>query len=524
MSLLDTIRKLVRRVPEGRQTVGTAFGEPPSLAQSITADRVASILRQAEGGETLDLFALYREIILGHAHTQNLVNQRKLNVLTKALNIVAADDENPADVAAARAAQVLIRTRGWMTVAMNHLLNGHLYPVAVLEQPYKLAPANPFGLSFIPAEFAPVPYHLLDYTGGTLQLWKADETHGQRTGAKIDLAEHPNRYIVHRGHLLTNIPDNWGGPMRAALFWWLFAVMDRDWWVRFLDRYGAPFIVGRYDTADTGSKSTLTRAFSAATRLFGLVVSKETDIAIHSVNTTSHGEAFERMQAFANGELSKLILGQSMTVTAQAGGLGGAQAEVQENVQGSIEAFDLAALAETVNNDIIAPFLRMNGLPGRAEMQVATDTAAELRDRGQFLETARKAGLEVTDEGIALLNKMSGLPLQRAAAPANPFQLSAFAAGDPIAADADAILRRLDQPTNAQLDALADRAAVPLAAAFRGRYAPIRNLIAASTSADQLERTLSAYFADLPPGRAADLTEQALVAFAATAAKNARQP
>lgn len=524
MKLFDRIRQLVRGIPEGRKTVGTAFGEPPSLAQSITADRVASILRQAEGGETLELFALYREIILGHAHTQNLVNQRKLNVLTKSLNIVAADDENPADVAAARAAQVLVRTRGWMTVAMNHLLDGHLYPLAVLEQCYRVAGPNPFGLSYVPAEFVPVPYHLCDFTTGHLKLWVADETHGQRTGTRIDLVDHPNRYVVHRGHLLTNIPDNWGGPMRAALFWWLFAVMDRDWWVRFLDRYGAPFIVGRYDTSDQGSKSTLTRAFSAATRLFGLVVSKETDIAVHAVNTTSHGEAFERMQAFANGELSKLILGQTMTVTAQAGGLGGAQASVQENVQGSIEAFDLAALAETVNAEIIAPFLRMNGLAGRAELQVATDTAAELRDRGAFLETVRKAGLEITDEGITLLNKMSGLPLQRAAAPINPFQLSAMTAEPGAEVDANRILRRMGQPTNAQLDALADRAAVPLAAAFRGRYAPLRSIIEASTSAEQLERTLSAFFADLPPGRAAELTEQALVAFAATAAANTRTP
>jgi phage gp29-like protein len=524
MSLFDSIRKLVRRVPEGRETVGTALGEPPSLAQSITADRVASILRQAEGGETLELFALYREIIVGHAHTQNLVNQRKLNVLTKTLNIVAADDENPADVAAARAAQVLIRTRGWMTVAMNHLLNGHLYPVAVLEQCYRVAGPNPFGLSYVPAEFVPVPYHLLDFTTGQLKLWLADETHGQRTGNRIDLVDQPHRYVVHRGHLLTNIPDNWGGPMRATLFWWLFAVMDRDWWVRFLDRYGAPFIVGRYDTSDQGSKSTLTRAFSAATRLFGLVVSKETDINVHAVNTSSHGEAFERMQAFANAELSKLILGQTMTVTAQAGGLGGAQASVQENVQGSIEAFDLAALAETVNTEIIAPFLRINGLAGRAELQVATDTAAELRDRGAFLETARKSGLEITDEGITLLNKMSGLPLQRAAAPVSPFQLSAMTAEPVGEVDANRILRRLGQPTNAELDALADRAAVPLAAAFRGRYAPVRAIIEASTSAEQLERTLSAFFADLPPGRTADLTEQALVAFAATAAANSRTP
>jgi phage gp29-like protein len=506
-------------IPVGRRTISTVLGEPNAIAHTLTVERVLSCLRAAEAGDTQDLFRIYRDIILGHAHTQNLFNQRKLSVLTKALNIVPEDAKKPEDLRAAEAAQMLTKVPGWIRIGLNHLLNGHLYPLAVLEQPYGIAASNALGVRFAPAEFAPVPYHLLDWQDECLQIWEADEKFGQRTGGR--LVPEAGRYVIHRGHLLTHIPDNWGGPLRAALFWYQFAIQGRDWWVRFLDRMGIPLMVGKYDTSDTGAKAILTRAFQAATKLFGLVVSKETEIDLHEVNTSGHGDAFERLQAFANGELSKLILGQTMTVTAQAGGLGGAQASVQENVQGSIEAWDLAALAETVNNDVIGFFLRANGFVGRAVLQVATDTTAELAARTKYLETAVKAGLTPTDEAIEVLNKASGLPMQRAAAPMPAIPaLAAFARGE-SAADR---LRRQGLPTNDQLDSIAVKAAPDLAKAFRGRYASVRDLIAASTSAADLEHRLHVHFADTPAAYLAPILEDALTAYMATGAAAAAKP
>lgn len=534
MTLRDRLAQIFRldKVPldapgtPERSSAGFAMGEPPALSHNMTVDRIHAALRSAESGETLDLFSIYREILLGHAHTQNLVNQRKLNVLTKALTFVPLDHSSPADIQAAEACQTLPQTPGWLRVAMNHWLNGHLYPLAILEQVYEPAPPNALGLRFRPVGWYPVPYHLIDFTEGQIRLWSTDPITGGRGSVRSGLVT--NRHLVHRGHLLTHIPDAWGGPFRAALFWWLFATMDRDWWIRFLDRFGAPFIVGRYDTNDTGSKGTLVKAFSAATRLFGLVVSKETDIQVHAVATSSHGEAFEKMQLFANAELSKLILGQSMTTTAQAGGLGGSQAGVQENVQASIEAWDLTVLAESVNSEIVGPFLRLNGLSGRAVMQVATDTSSELVNRTKFLEIATKAGLEPTDEAIEVLNKASGLQLRRqGSAPMPPSlpptRLPVIAKAQPVALAArlsgtEATLRRLGQPTDADLDSIASKAAPSLADAFRGRYAPVREIIRRAASAEALETDLAAYFADLPAGKVAQLTEEALVAYSATAA------
>lgn len=503
-------------IPASRRTVLSSQAEPMAMAHTLSVDRVHGILRAAESGECEQLFAIYRDILLGHAHTQTVFNQRKLSALTKALAIVPTDEKNPADVAAADACLALTKSPGWLAVAMNHLLNGHLYPLAVLEQVYAVNHTGKFpGVRFVPVQWIPVPYRLLDWTDGFLQIWDAAPKLGHRLGSRFEPTA--PQYIVHRGHLLTNIPDNWGGPMRAALFWWLFAVMDRDWWVRYLERFGAPFIVGKYDPADEASKTLLARAFSSAVRLFGLVVSRETEIEVIPTASASYGEAFEHLQVFANGELSKLVLGQTMTTTAAAGGIGGTQANVQESVRGDIEAWDITALAETVNRDIIAPFLRFNGLAGNAELKITTATGSEMEGHSRFLSAAAKAGLEPTDAGIDQLSKSSGIPLQRIAGGRVPLALSAFAA-DPTA-------RLLDlggQPSNQTLDLIAATAATRLGAAFRGRYAPLRQLITASRSAEELEAGLAAFAKDLEPGTAARLLDEALTAYAATGSASAR--
>ena len=87
-------------------------------------------------------------------------------------------------------------------------------------------------------------------------------------------------------------PDNRGGPMRSLVFWWLLSSMGRDWWARFLDKYGSPFLVGKYDQADDASRGVLERAFQWAVRVGGIVVSKQTEVEIIQASASQSGDAF----------------------------------------------------------------------------------------------------------------------------------------------------------------------------------------------------------------------------------------
>lgn len=537
MTLYDRLRRLfnANRVPvaeedrEESMRTGCALGEPPSLAQGMTAARLQSILRQAEMGDPLELFSLYRDIRLGHAHTQGVINQRFLAVLSQGLTLVPQTEGNAQDERAAAVARVLVQHPGWRVGLLSNLLLGHLYPVTVIEQTFVPAPAShPLGLRWLPDRWRHVPFHLYDFTDGRLKLWEADKLTGARLGTRRELGEASDgslsemRHIVHRGHLLTDVPDNWGGPMRAVCFWWLFAVMDRDWWARFLDRFGAPFLVGKVDASDDKSRRTLTNAFAAATKLFGLVVSKEAEIEVNAVQSSSHGEAFEKFQSFANAELSKLILGQTMTVSAQAGGLGGAQAEVQANVLGDIQAFDLSALADTINQRVIAPFLRINGVPGTALVQAPTDNTTELKSKAEFLKAVGTVGLEPDDSAIAQLSKASGIQLRRASGAALPFSLEALSTRLPDNETGAAILRRFGKPLPDEFEPLVAIGAERFAKAFAPRHQPLLEALRNSQSLPEFERALAAHFSTIRPAEAAEVMEEILTAYAATGCATAR--
>jgi len=394
-------------------------------AAMLDVDTLHGILEEAWSGNTQRLFAVYRDLVLGNAHGQAELNTRKLAVVGEHPTFQPYEKGNALDAQANALIATVWDAYPGGREAVTHLLDSCLWPVSVLEKTFK--PSDKPGVRYEINALRPVPYHLLDYTEGRLRI-RDVAANGMPLGTFHE--PDPARYIVHRGHLMTSIPDNFGGPMRAALFWWLFATMDRDWWIRFLERFGAPFIVGKYDDGDDGARSLLRSAFSSAARLFGLVVSRNTEIEVHSVNGAQHGDAFERFHDTAKRELSKLILGQTMTSEAQAGGIGGTQAQVHDGVRGDIKKFDALVLGETLRHQLFTQLLALNGLGAARAPSVAWGAdAADSKALAETIASLFGAGLRPTLEALEDISLDLGFPIERAAAsPSGPLGLDAFAA------------------------------------------------------------------------------------------------
>ncbi|WP_397379744.1 DUF935 family protein [Prosthecobacter sp.] len=532
---LDKLFRLFR--PNQTKTTGAVgFNEEAFTANSMTVDKLHSILREAEMGNVDRLFALYRDILGGHSHLQSEFNTRKLAVLGDPISFVPRDENRPEDVLAAKACERLKKCDTW-DLGRNHLLNGTLYPLAIVEKIFKPAEPNELGLRYDLAELSPVKYQAITFQDrARLQLWDFDEATGMRLACKS--TPEPEQFIIHRGHLLTMLPDSWGGPLRACLFWWLFSVMDRDWWIRFLARFGTPFIVGKYNSANVKDKNTLVNAFSAASQLFALVTNRETEIEVHKVDSSSHGDAFQKMHEIANREISKLILGQTMTSEAQSSGIGGAQATVHNQVRGDIKQFDATTLGKTLEGQLCKQFLAINGLTGSVKIITGSSGPEEIKAAAEVVKSASESGLQLTDAGVQQFSEIAGLPFQRAPMPTAPALPSGLSADfwptpawtrhlrpatppQPLSAGVAALPDYL--PTDAELDSIAAAGAEPLAAAFRGIYAPVRQLILTSSSPADLEARLRHWYADHNPEAAAELIAEALTAYAANGAAAVRR-
>lgn len=516
MSIRSEIQSLLSNLlPTKTRVVVRGHQQPAATAHQVDVDVLHGYLRSAEAGDVTPLFGLYRDILASHAHTQAEFSKRKLAVLGDPLALIPADPDNLADAKLVAEVQAhLIDRPGWIQF-LSHALDSTLYPVALAERSYQVS-ASP-GWRYEIGELRPVPHIHLAWPYGVFSIKDTDaDGHFLGTFSEPSTRHH----IVHTGHLLTSVPDYWGGPMRAIIFWWLFATMDRDWWARFLDRFGSPFLEGRYDEADERARYELSDAFSAATRLFGLVVTKDTEIKMHQANSQSGGEAFANFHQVANEEISKAIIGQTTSAGAKNLGLdGGGQAAAQSEVREDIRKYDAFTLGHTIRTQILGPLWRLNGwtspLPG------VVFGAVEIKEaevNGALVASLAQAGIELTDQGLDVLSRRVGFGLQRASAGAvNAVALSARSS---LAAPLlPSVARRAARQRQARgaVDALVAGASPKLARLMSDRAQEIADAIDAADSPEAAAASVAALAASYDPGTASDLVTRVLTSAAVNA-------
>lgn len=504
-TLSNAITKWLRsRIPTRRIGVYDTRSDPASLAPTLDVDRVHAIVSNAEAGNTSDLFAIYRDHILTDSHAQSEFTKRKLALLGDPSNIAPADEKNADDVRAAEFVRAAVDScENWFD-GMSALLDSVLWPVSLVEKVFEQRRLADGRHAYVLRSLHQVPYELLDYQTGQMRLKNmTPEGRPDSTTSPVD----PNRYIVHRGHLLST-PDNWGGPMRSILFWWLLSTMDRGFWAQFLERFGNPFMVGKYDQNDDQSREVLERAFALSKRVGGLVVTRQTEIEIREALQRG-GEGFEKFHILCQREKSKLILGQTLSAEAQSTGLGSGVSDAQNEVRQDIRQFDASRLGSTLRQQLFRQILRINRIPGAPpKLTFGGVSSTEAKTFGALLLDLSSSGYRVKDEALPQLSEKVGLPIERKPESAYPGIFSHTLSDGP--------LRREDFAP----DKIARHGSARLAQAFRDGDAEVARIIGDSRSPDECIERLRAHLISKGerPGRIEDILEQALTAYMADGA------
>ena len=173
---------------------------------------------------------------------------------------------------------------------------------------------------------------------------------------------------------LTTRNATWRNPYGESLLsraYWPWFMRSAGWrfWSRFLERLGAPLLVGK-TAGDTGAMAdALLRAVQA-----GAVAVSTTD-EVTTVDPHSQGEAFNLFSQRVDARIQKLILGQ--TLTSEVGAKGSyAAAKVHNEVRMDRREADLrlvrGALQRTVNALVALNF------PGQPAPDVQFDTGRDL--------------------------------------------------------------------------------------------------------------------------------------------------
>lgn len=464
-------------IPDDRVTVYNFAAELESDLRSLTAASLLATIDLAEHGDTRELFAIYRDLIASDNQVQMEFENRKRAVLGDTTTLLPFDKHNQDDIIAKERCWDLIDSDPWNKAA-SWLLNAALFPVAVAEKIYAATPSG-----YTLSDIVPVPYQLLDYSSGVLRIFDTDKN---GTPLQSSHPADPSRYIVHRSSNLP-IPDQWGGPMRSILFWVLLRTMSRQWWADLLERFGNPFMKGKY--SDEKGRNVLERAFKLAQKLGGIVIHKNTEVEICQAAASDSSGSHAQFIELCSKEISKLISGQTLSSNADPTGIGAGAAPLQGEVRDDIRKADCRALAKTMRSQLLMQFCRINVLKGKPPIICfGSDSSAEMRSVIETVKALGQAGFEPDDDAMALIAERVGYGIRRkSVATTSPFPMSAT----PLAAE----------PAQQRPQTAAEK----LGDAFKTLDDKIASIVATSETREECLRRIS----DLIDGR--DLTDEAMI-------------
>ncbi len=168
------------------------------------------------------------------------------------------------------------------------------------------------------------------------------------------------RTILHRYGGMSGHPAR-SGIYRICAWWYLFKNYSIKDWVVFCEVFGMPMRLGKYQP---GASEEDKKALETAVTLMGHdaagIISTATEIEFPTGNkTTASVDLYERLAGFGNKEMSKAILGG--TLTADVDGKGSyAAANTHNDVRHDLINADARALAATIRDQFIRPWVGFN--------------------------------------------------------------------------------------------------------------------------------------------------------------------
>jgi len=356
-------------------------------ADGLTPQRLGGIFKEADTGDVVRQAELFEQLEEKDAHLSSVLHTRKLAVLGCELAVTPAS-ESAEDK---QIAEFVEEALGWINNwddALLDLLDAIGKGFAAGEIRWELEGskvwireltwrhAKRFTFSAMD-RILPWPKLLTD----AAPVWGEDLT--------------PWQWVVHRYKARSGQMSR-AGLLRTCAWMALFKNYSIKDWVVFAEVYGMPLRLGKYDPgASKDDRDALIAAVSSLGTDAAGVISKSTEIEfVEAVKGGQGNNVFDQLAAFCNAEMSKAVLGQ--TLTTEIGKTGGAFAasDTHNTVRGDLLEADAKSMARTLRAQLIRPLVGFNfgwdtALP---ELTLATEEAEDLQAAATTLKTLVEAG------------------------------------------------------------------------------------------------------------------------------------
>lgn len=355
-------------------------------------DLPAHILRSegCHGGGIAGLFRLYDEMEEKDGHLFAVLQTRKNGVLACPRRIVAASD-SPRDQEIARFVdKVLNRIRDF-DQSLLQLLDALGKGLSVLEILWEVRDGHVWAKELR----SRAPRRFSFSSDGALQLSPDFLPASSPANAARPL---PDRKFLRFtfGGLYGN-PYGRGLCARAYWYCW-FKKNNLKFWVMFNEKFGAPTVVGRYRPGATDEeRGQLLQIIDSLQNDSGVTIPESVTLELLEARRSGNVSTYRELADWCNDEISKIVLGA--TLTSGEGRRSGSQAlgQVHERVRDEYVESDARALENALNAQLIRWIVDFNFGPDADAPRLSIDTS---RDDGLEADLALDRGLVAL--GVAL--------------------------------------------------------------------------------------------------------------------------
>jgi phage gp29-like protein len=367
-----------------------------AVAPGLTPVSLARLLQDAGAGETTAYLTLAEEMEEKDLHYASVIGTRKRAVTRLPIQVEAAADDSTS-VKIADAVRALVKQtafRELLTDAMDAIGKGF----SVTEILWNTAK-----IPWTPARYAWRDPRFFVFDQNDMQQIRLKDLADPIHGIPLD----PYKFIVHKPKLKSGIPIRSGIAFLACWAWLFKNYTVRDW-MAFAEVFGMPIRLGKYGKdAEPKDIDILKLAVANIGVDMTGVFPESMMIEIIEQNAKNGENLFRTTADWFDSQISKGVLGQTATTQGTPGKLG--NDDVQNEVRQDIRDSDAEQLEETLNRDLVIPFVILNFGP-QAEYPRLTLKEPDADDLTLLVEALEKLvplGLEV--EQSVIRDKL-GLP------------------------------------------------------------------------------------------------------------------
>lgn len=353
MGLKDLLGKFSQRMskPVRGEIAAMGLGDRMSTypTRRLSSERLGAIFREADGGAVYRQAELFEEMEEKDAHLAGILQTRKLAVSGLEHEIVPYSRAEE-DQEIARFVREVIDNLDDFDSNLLDLLDATGKGCAVTEIMWGLK-----GSKAIVTELRWIHQKKLTFVDSlTPRIITSEHWRG---------VEPPPWKIIYHRYKARSGYDTRAGMLRVIAWMYLFKNYAMKDWMAFNEVFGKPLRLGRYDaTASPTDREILATAIHKLGDEAVGIINKNTEIELMEASGRASGNSnpYLVMAEFCNREMSKAILGQTLT-TDTAGSTGTySTAKVHDLVRRDLLEADAEALSRTLRSQLIRPLVGFN--------------------------------------------------------------------------------------------------------------------------------------------------------------------